>query len=230
MSDNSMYNILKGFDNVEKKTLKESTVRECGMDEMGPAPSSPLSVNISGDAGDIANMLRMLSGMNEPAPKAITAIPMDNPDIPGRDDVPGDADTKDGVVGGLAGAALGAKVGGIPGAIAGGYLGHKAQQAAAKKTDPEEESIDEWDNEPEEEYSNHDMMISKLSGGINRKKSMYKAASQGDNAMAVESIKDRLWAALNEKKAKPDFLDMDKDGNKKEPMKKAIADKKKKKK
>lgn len=30
------------------------------------------------------------------------------------------------------------------------------------------------------------------------------------------------------KKAKPDFLDMDKDGNKKEPMKKAVADKKKK--
>tara|TARA_B110000503_G_scaffold129918_1_gene202703 strand:- start:3297 stop:4145 length:849 start_codon:yes stop_codon:yes gene_type:complete len=29
-------------------------------------------------------------------------------------------------------------------------------------------------------------------------------------------------------KAKPDFLDMDKDGNKKEPMKKAVADKKKK--
>lgn len=32
-----------------------------------------------------------------------------------------------------------------------------------------------------------------------------------------------------EEGAKPDFLDMDKDGNKKEPMKKAIADKKKKK-
>ena len=28
------------------------------------------------------------------------------------------------------------------------------------------------------------------------------------------------------KKAKPDFLDMDKDGDKKEPMKKAVADKK----
>ncbi len=27
--------------------------------------------------------------------------------------------------------------------------------------------------------------------------------------------------------SKPDFLDMDKDGNKKEPMKKAVADKKK---
>jgi hypothetical protein len=33
-----------------------------------------------------------------------------------------------------------------------------------------------------------------------------------------------MWES---KKAKPDFLDMDKDGNKKEPMKKAVADKKK---
>ena len=33
-------------------------------------------------------------------------------------------------------------------------------------------------------------------------------------------------AKVAETKAKPDFLDMDKDGDKKEPMKKAIADKK----
>ena len=45
---------------------------------------------------------------------------------------------------------------------------------------------------------------------------------------AYESIRDRLYKALSEKKAKPDFLDMDKDGNKKEPMKKAVADQKKK--
>jgi hypothetical protein len=45
--------------------------------------------------------------------------------------------------------------------------------------------------------------------------------------MAVESIKEKLYALLAEKKAKPDFLDMDKDGDKKEPMKKAVADKKK---
>jgi hypothetical protein len=51
---------------------------------------------------------------------------------------------------------------------------------------------------------------------------------ESNNLMAVESIKDRLYRALNEKKAKPDFLDMDKDGNKKEPMKKAVADKEKK--
>jgi hypothetical protein len=44
---------------------------------------------------------------------------------------------------------------------------------------------------------------------------------------------DVLNAEISERenvveKAKPDFLDMDKDGNKKEPMKKAVADKKKK--
>lgn len=38
----------------------------------------------------------------------------------------------------------------------------------------------------------------------------------------------RSQATLEAKKAKPDFLDMDKDGNKKETMKKAVSDKKKK--
>ena len=45
-------------------------------------------------------------------------------------------------------------------------------------------------------------MTKDLSGGINREKKAYKAAQDGDNAMAVEtSIKEQLWAALNEKKA-----------------------------
>ena len=171
----------------------------------------------------------------------------------------------------------------------------------------DKDAVEEWENEPSEEYSDHDMMLNKLSGGINGKKKMYKAAQRGDNAMAVEAanisptyiqhlklkygdkpslspreqrevvknildrlnfrnietlmsaniphvsqmakiylrnktpggmvkyseatleMKSRLEAKLAEKKnAKPDFLDMDKDGNKKEPMKKAIDDKKKK--
>lgn len=47
----------------------------------------------------------------------------------------------------------------------------------------------------------------------------------GDNAMALESkIKAQLYKALTEKKAKPDFLDIDKDGDTKEPMKKAAKD------
>ena len=42
-----------------------------------------------------------------------------------------------------------------------------------------------------------------------------------------ESFKEayKQAAKVAEEKAKPDFLDMDKDGDKKEPMKKAVADK-----
>jgi hypothetical protein len=97
--------------------------------------------------------------------------------------------------------------------------------------DDEEDEIEvskeEWDNSPEEQYSDHETMTKDLSGGINRQKKQFKPAAKGDNPMAVESVKERLWAALNEKKSKPDFLDIDKDGDKKEPMKKAAADKKK---
>lgn len=85
----------------------------------------------------------------------------------------------------------------------------------------------EFSNSPDEEYSDTEYMTKDLSGGINGQKKMYKPAAKGDNPMAVESIKERLWAALKEKKAKPDFLDIDGDGDRKEPMKKAAADKKK---
>jgi hypothetical protein len=41
------------------------------------------------------------------------------------------------------------------------------------------------------------------------------------------AFKDKFAKMVEAKKAKPDFLDVDKDGDKKEPMKKAVADKKK---
>ena len=149
-----------------------------------------------------------------------------------------------------------------------------------------DEEIEEWDYEPDEKFGDHNQMINDLSGGINKKKKMYKASQRGDNAMAVESIKEELYKALAEKKAnegvggavvgaaagdsllgklagafvghkvqkslnkseknikkiakaltrsgidvdideaaKPDFLDLDGDGNKKEPMKKAAKEK-----
>jgi len=65
----------------------------------------------------------------------------------------------------------------------------------------EDIDVDEdYVNEPEEEYRDHKFMTKDLSGGINRQKKQYKAAQPGDNAMAVESIKKQLWAALQEKK------------------------------
>ena len=63
----------------------------------------------------------------------------------------------------------------------------------------EPEVEEEWDNSPDEEYGDTKLMTKDLSGGINREKKAYAAAQDGDNAMAVESIKEQLWAALNDK-------------------------------
>ena len=111
-----------------------------------------------------------------------------------------------------------------------GIMDEPGMEDSNEEMEPVEDEIDTdegYDNEPE--YQDHKYMTKDLSGGINREKKAYAAAQDGDNAMAVEAIKAQLMAALEEKKAKPDFLDMDGDGDKKEPMKKAIKDKKAKK-
>jgi hypothetical protein len=92
----------------------------------------------------------------------------------------------------------------------------------------EEEEIDgdfqDASTEPDEEYMN-DVSASIPSGNdLHKEKDAYPPVNGGDNPM---KIKEQLMKALAEKKAKPDFLDVDKDGNKKEPMKKALKDKKK---
>jgi len=83
---------------------------------------------------------------------------------------------------------------------------------------------EDYANEPEEEYMGIDSVLPS-GDDLHKTKKSYPATAGGDNPMNVESIKDRLYAALNEKKGKPDFLDFDKDGDKKEPMKKALKDK-----
>lgn len=91
---------------------------------------------------------------------------------------------------------------------------------------PEKE---EFANEPDEVYGDMDDAVPN-GDDLNRKKTQYKKAQDGDNPMATESIRamlDARYKEIKEGKAKPDFLDMDKDGNKTEPMKKALKDKKK---
>lgn len=89
---------------------------------------------------------------------------------------------------------------------------------------------EEFANEPGEEYRGIDASIAS-GDDLHKSKSMYKAAAGGDNPMAAESIRlqlDRLYQEIKEgkktKKAKPDFLDLDDDGNRKESMKKAAKD------
>ena len=89
----------------------------------------------------------------------------------------------------------------------------------------DDEEFEGYENEPDEDYKDQHYMTKDLAGGINREKKQYKAAQPGDNAMAMENIKAELYAALAEKKAKPDYIDIDGDGDTKEPMKKAAKEK-----
>ena len=65
----------------------------------------------------------------------------------------------------------------------------------------DEEGVEEdWDNSPDESYADTQTMTKDLSGGLNRQKKSYPKVADGDNPMAVEtSIREQLWAALNEK-------------------------------
>jgi hypothetical protein len=90
--------------------------------------------------------------------------------------------------------------------------------------DEVEEAGGDYENEPDEQYSDLSAVIPD-GDDLHKQKKSHPATAGGDNPMAIENIKAALYAALTEKKAKPDFLDVDKDGDKKEPMKKALKDK-----
>ena len=69
------------------------------------------------------------------------------------------------------------------------------------RAESEEEALEDYENEPDEEYADTQTMTKDLSGGLNREKKAYKKAAGGDNPMALEdSIKARLWDALSEMK------------------------------
>ena len=71
-----------------------------------------------------------------------------------------------------------------------------------------------------------------LQGNLNVRDWEDSMEFEGENQMKItkEELKDILSFAIKEIKeaSKPDFLDLDKDGDKKEPMKKAVKDKKEK--
>ena len=97
------------------------------------------------------------------------------------------------------------------------------------------------DEKEEPKYQDTDTLVNFHSGGLNSQKQQVRKEYPGDNPLAVkedtvneedlanslrtqyEGFKSQYQEAT--KKAKPDFLDMDKDGDKKEPMKKAVKDK-----
>jgi hypothetical protein len=73
---------------------------------------------------------------------------------------------------------------------------------SVQQGEAQEEEVEEYDNEPEEEYMGVDAVLPS-GDDLHKSKKSYPATAGGDNPMNVESIKARLYAALNEKK-KPD--------------------------
>ncbi len=225
--------------NMKKLIESMDHIEECGMVDEGPmaamappAPEmdkgNPVTVNVSMNASGkehVADLLDMmknagLGGAEEVSPKMLTprddmerlAGIMDNPAIPGKDDVPGDADVDDsscmddidadeayspgdenaeGVVSNCCSAPVQDEREGTGRCSACG----EGCEAVA------EEAVEEADyaNEPDPQYG--DMSDAIPDGNdLNRKKKSYPATQDGDNPMAVEAIKATLLKALAEKK------------------------------
>lgn len=196
------------------------SVEECGGMGMGPstAPRTPASINMTASSGDeLAGMLRSimtLAGVDkghEVPHKEIELMPA------GAAEPDNDMMSTIKMIDSM-----------------------NAQEEGEMEVHPDDEPLEGmedrmYDNSPEEEIEAHDYGDKQ----VDPKPQGFKQRV-GDNPYtpareSIESLAERLLSEFHEyvaegKKAKPDFLDMDKDGNKKEPMKKALKDKKSKKK
>ena len=117
---------------------------------------------------------------------------------------------------------------------------------------PEEKADETYANEPNAKIGSVDDLVNANSGGINKQKIQANPNNPADNPLAMGKLGKAPAAAVNigegeiteeqlsnslraqyesfkqtyqeAAKAKPDYLDFDKDGNKQEPMKKALKD------
>jgi hypothetical protein len=185
----------------DKKQLNES-MAECGMPPQSNIPTTPpVSMNMSLNAQGV-DQIKELLGLMSQADAARMSPPMAMP-AAGMD---------------------------MPIKISGPEEGPREPEMKdlIKIAGGEKE---EFANEPDARIGDLDDAVPS-GDDLHKEKKMFKKAQDGDNPMAVEgqlkSTLMKLYQEIKEgKKSKPDFLDVDKDGDKKEPMKKAVADKEK---
>jgi hypothetical protein len=216
--------------NMKKLIESMDRIEECGMSEMGAMPpmsaptnpGTPVSMNVSLNASgkehvdDLINMMKN-AGMSAPQPVSAPMLSprMDMERLSAMMDQP----KMD----------MGSEMEELEAEMEEGPCEECGMEPCdCDHTDEADDGgFGSATTEPDPEYG--DMSDAIPDGNdLNRKKGSYKVVAGGDNPMQykmeVESIKAALLKALTEKKAKPDFLDVDKDGNKKEPMKKAVKD------
>ena len=194
-------------DSMEGKEMKKETVKE--------------DIKMTADTPQEANMLMQILKMAGVKPVDASMMGMDKPEMD-----PGDMNKKMDV----------------PSDDAMGSM--QMAKMRDMMTKPDEEKAEETfansmgDEKEEPKYQDTDTLVNVHSGGLGAQRKQYRKDYPGDNPMAVkedtiteEDLANSLrtqyedFKAQYQEAAKPDFLDMDKDGNKTEPMKKAVKDK-----
>jgi hypothetical protein len=92
-------------------------------------------------------------------------------------------------------------------------------------TGKEAEKDDDKDDEPKAKKAKKESVEPEFKSKFMKMVEAKKEESEAEAKKKKEDKKKKM-AKIMDEGAKPDFLDMDKDGDKKEPMKKAVADKK----
>lgn len=189
--------------------LVESVLKNAGVNMKQKLDEA--SITINGGAEEIAELMRMMQLAGAPGAK-----PVDIDDInPGPKPCP-----MCGKVHGPMPTPCGAKMGPQEPS-----MGDMISMISKEEEDMDGDFQDA-STEPDETYMNDVSASIPAGNDLHKEKDAYPPVNGGDNPM---KIKEQLLKALAEKKkAKPDYLDFDGDGNKKEPMKKALKDKKKK--
>ena len=107
--------------------------------------------------------------------------------------------------------------------------GAKSKSAAEKKDSPEQKKskTGTWGMEGGKKFDNtkKESIEPQFKSKFMKMVEAKKEESEAEAKKKKEDQKKKM-AKIMDEGAKPDFLDMDKDGDKKEPMKKAVADKK----
>ncbi len=159
----------------------------------------------------------------------LTSDAEDNPDIPGKDDVPGDQDLKAGALGALAGSLAGGAAGQVLGKGVGDTLGTAIGGAMSGMGDTAGqigtaigkalpsvggaavggaigdkltgEADGDYANSPEEKYAPYTDMTNPPSNDLNKAKKSYPKVAGGDNPMALaDKIKEELSSLYKEYK------------------------------
>ena len=163
-----MKRLIESMDNIE----------ECGMNAsadpmIAPQPAdegSPVTMNISLNASgekNVSDLLNMMknAGLKDAEPVTLAMMPM-RQDMERLNAIVGEPDDQPDM----------------------------EPSVGQEEIGMDDEAEEAYDNAPDPEYGDHQMMTKDLSGGLNREKKMHKPAAGGDNAMAIEDGEEESYS------------------------------------